>query len=472
MRCLALAQAWQERGGDVCFVYTQCPLHLLNRLNHEGFSSLVLTIDSPGSDMDARETARAATRSGASWIVVDGYQFSKQYLVTLKSYGFRLLVIDDFADSNNGVANLILNQNLHATDQGVHRNLNSVETDSLMGPKYALLRREFVDAAKPPKRGGVTSPKVLLTLGGGDPDNTIGKLLDLLSSLETQIKIKVITTSANPYLDILRTKTSDSPHDVEILTDVKNMPSLYAWADGIISAGGSTCWEWMLFGLPAAVVILAENQRPVAESLTSAGYAINLGCWSRLTEPQNSGTIKMFLEGLEIPSIPPRSEIDGFGASRVAASMDNGLWLRRTVWDDCLLYFEWVNDPLVRNNSLKSDQIPFNEHSDWFRNRITSPDSRMYVGIFADKPVGQVRFERNAHGAWKVGFSISPPCRGQGLGSELLRLAVARQRVLGELPIVATAKEHNTASCRCFESIGFRKRPNINEGLVVYELED
>ncbi len=472
MRCLALAQAWQDRGGNACFVLDQCPLSLINRLHHEGFSRLPLTTDSPGSEMDARETIKAARRMEAQWIVVDGYQFSKKYINSLRSSGFKLLVIDDFANSNNGEADLVLNQNLHASNAEKNKGPNSLEPRSLLGPKFALLRREFINVEKPLKRRAVTSPNLLLTLGGADPDNITGKILDLLSSLATPITIRIISGSANPHLEVLRTKVANSPHHVKILSDVQDMPSLYAWADGIISAGGSTCWEWMLFGLPAAVIILAENQRLVAESLAAARYAVNLGWHHRLDDQEVIRNLNTFIQGLKLPPNPNNKLVDGYGAARVAAILEDGLWLRRAGSDDCQLYFDWVNEPLVRTNSLNSESISFESHVKWYRNHLGRPETRMYVGMLKEEPIGQVRFDQNVKGIWEVDFSVIPAQRGNGLGSSILQLAIAHQRQRGELPIAAKVKSQNFSSCKCFERLGFKRSILSKDEIVHYFLKE
>ncbi len=53
-----------------------------------------------------------------------------------------------------------------------------------------------------------------------------------------------------------------------------------AHADMAVSAAGSTSWELAFMQLPAILLILADNQRPIAESLEQKGAALNEG-WGR-----------------------------------------------------------------------------------------------------------------------------------------------------------------------------------------------
>ncbi|PYV75576.1 MAG: UDP-2,4-diacetamido-2,4,6-trideoxy-beta-L-altropyranose hydrolase, partial [Acidobacteria bacterium] len=94
MRCLALAQAWQDRGGECVFAMAEPIPEMKARLCTEGFEVIPFTVASGSSD-DAAQLAELARVRDASWIVVDGYQFRTEYHRALKSAGVRLLVIDD-----------------------------------------------------------------------------------------------------------------------------------------------------------------------------------------------------------------------------------------------------------------------------------------------------------------------------------------------------------------------------------------
>ena len=98
------------------------------------------------------------------------------------------------------------------------------------------------------------------------------------------------------------------------------MEQQYEWADGVISAGGSTCWEWLYYGLPAAIVTLAKNQLPIIQALTNKRkVALSLGD----LKDYDAHIISDVESWLDAPdSILDRelskTLIDGFGAERVA----------------------------------------------------------------------------------------------------------------------------------------------------------
>src|SRR4051812_5119051 len=95
MRCLALAQAWQDAGGAVQFVTPPGLQGIHSRLISEGMD--VTCLEAPaGSTEDAQTTASLAMDSGAEWAVVDGYAFGEAYQVTLREAGLRVLMLDDY----------------------------------------------------------------------------------------------------------------------------------------------------------------------------------------------------------------------------------------------------------------------------------------------------------------------------------------------------------------------------------------
>ena len=61
------------------------------------------------------------------------------------------------------------------------------------------------------------------------------------------------------------------------MSNVVNMAELMAWADLAIAGAGTTCWEMCLLGLPAIVIVVAENQRFIAAHLAEIGAAVNAG---------------------------------------------------------------------------------------------------------------------------------------------------------------------------------------------------
>jgi UDP-2,4-diacetamido-2,4,6-trideoxy-beta-L-altropyranose hydrolase len=318
MRCLALAQAWMADGGTAVFLVHSCPYALVARLRGEGCHVVQLGAE-PGTAADAAETAAAAAHHGAEWVAVDGYTFDAHYQDSLIESGCRLLFIDDYGHADRYPADIVLNQNLYASASMYPA--RSSGTRLLLGTKYALLRQELLghrtDAARSPD-----SLHVLVTLGGGDPDNATATVLDALAGLPGGLRVSVCIGGANPHIDQLRDIAAHADHDIAFLRNVANMADLMVQADIAVSAGGSTCWELCYFGVPTLIVVIADNQRPIAAALADAGAGVSLGWHADLPAAGIAAqfhSLALDRERRMRMAAAGRRIVDGHGAARVAA---------------------------------------------------------------------------------------------------------------------------------------------------------
>jgi len=322
MRCLALAQAWQDAGGRAVFLMATEASALESRLRSEGMEVVHLPVQ-PGSTDDAIRTADLARQVGADWVVVDGYHFGADYQQAIKGSGLRLLFIDDNGHAGHYSADLVLNQNIHA-DEDLYPNREPY-TRLLLGTRYVLLRREFLKWRGWKREIPEVARKVLVTMGGSDPDNVTLKVIQALHQVDMDgLEAIVVVGGSNPNYEELQSAVRDACFPIRLESNVTNMPELMAWADVAVSAGGSTSWELAFMGVPTFVTILASNQNPIAESLDAMGYAVNLG-WYEDVSPKKLAQVVMQL--LKAPrtraemSQCGRQLVDGMGSDRVIQAL-------------------------------------------------------------------------------------------------------------------------------------------------------
>ena len=322
MRCLALAQAWMEAGGTARVALGSAPPAMEERLSGEGLE--VIRLDDPANAAeDAARTLAVLEQRGGGWLVVDGYGFDAAYQTTVVAAGVPLLFVDDYGHASHYAADIVLNQNLYATESLYAS--REPRTQLLLGTRYALLRREF--AACPPGERTIprTATRVLVTLGGSDPDNvTLAILRALRLAPVPRLDIVVVAGPANTHVDLLRDEIARFPHAVRLLSSVSDMPRLMRWADLALSAGGSTCWELAYLGVPIIAVVLADNQEPIARSLAAAGVARDAGRGSDLDVARLAESIAELVghdDERRRMSERGRALVDGQGARRVVDRM-------------------------------------------------------------------------------------------------------------------------------------------------------
>lgn len=136
--------------------------------------------------------------------------------------------------------------------------------------------------------------------------------------------------------------------------------------------------------------------------------------------------------------------------------------------EDIYLYYNWANDPLVRQNSYTQDLIPFETHQKWFNSKIHSDNNFFYLFLNEeDTPVGQVRIEKGKEETI-IGVSVDQNFRGLSLSSIMLKTAcIDFKKNYPEEKIIAYIKESNLASLNAFRKAGFVDlgKKKIGEGI-------
>jgi UDP-2,4-diacetamido-2,4,6-trideoxy-beta-L-altropyranose hydrolase len=322
MRCLALAQAWQDAGGEAVFAVAESSPAIEKRLHTERVQVVpVRTL--PGSAQDSMRLRELASHYRPAWVVVDGYQFSAEYHASIRLRDCRVLVVDDCGSCGPNGADVVLNQNLHARED-MYRNM-SEDADLLLGPKFAMLRREFGGWRGWRREIAAVGRKILITMGGSDPDNVSAQVCEALRELRVDgVEIRVAVGSSNPHLASLHSIAEKWGGALQVEQNVSDMSELMAWADVAISSAGSTCWEICMLGLPSVLLVLAENQRPVAGELSRLGIAIDASPDEEATREPLCGRVRSLLlaNGLRMKMSQRGCElVDGRGGERVVGAM-------------------------------------------------------------------------------------------------------------------------------------------------------
>jgi len=318
MRCLALSQAWQDTGGYATFaVATKVPA-LEDRLKRDDMDVQYVAAQ-PGSVDDARQTAALARQAGAVCVVLDGYHFSAEYQEIIKDSALNVLFVDDYGHAHHYYADIVLNQNIYA-HESFYTSRESY-TRLLLGTRYVLLRKEFLRWRGWNRKIPHVACKVLVTLGGGDPDNVTLKIIRAIDKLSMdELEVKVVVGPSNPNIASLKEAIHYSLFTIHLLSAVKDMPELMAWADIAVSAGGSTSWELAFMGLPTLVLVFAENQRGIATGLDKAGVVLNMGWYSEVSIAQMVSALLELLGNSSLRrqmSQRCRALVDGMGSERV-----------------------------------------------------------------------------------------------------------------------------------------------------------
>ena len=342
MRCLALADALRDHGAECTFVCKPHPGHLMGLIGQRGHS--VVSLPSPaearcfpfrasssplslGADwaMDASQTRQALGFAPIDYLVVDHYGLDYRWEQVMQETCCRLLVIDDLANRRH-ICKILLDPNLGRNPQDYIPKLNP-EADLLIGPQYALLRPEFSELRKQSlaRRETFQLKKILVSMGGVDKDNHTSAVLTALAncSLDEELEIIVVMGPTASWLDKVRQSAMFMTPKTHILCNVQSMSRLMSDCDLAIGAAGGTAWERCCMGIPAFLLIQADNQRQGALALEKAGAAVLLTCADEIPAKLNELLTDTISTRLTNMSRMAASITDGLGAQRVVEKVFN-----------------------------------------------------------------------------------------------------------------------------------------------------
>lgn len=340
MRCLSLADELARQGAQCFFICREHKGNLIEVLQQRGYQVYVLplendvAIESQGKSAlthshwlassqhrDAELSRSVVETLQPDWLIVDHYALDASWEKEMHPFCKKLMVIDDLADRQHA-CEVLLDQNFGRNPQD-YAALTPAECQLLCGSMYALLRPEFAKWREYSleQRQHNKLASILINLGGVDKDNITSKVLKALrtKALPDHCAITVVMGSTSPSIAAVKQQAAIMPWPTAVKVAVDNMAELMANSDLAIGAAGSTSWERCCLGLPTIMLVLADNQRGIADALEKAGAAQRFDLALLESEPLALGhCIASVVTKLREMSRVASSITDGLGASRLA----------------------------------------------------------------------------------------------------------------------------------------------------------
>ena len=320
MRCLALVQSWQDAGGPAVYAAAELTETIRARVLSEG-CEIAAVAGTPGGVEDATHTVAIAREQDAAWVAVDGYHFDGAYEQAIKSAGLKLLWLADDGLDRLCQADFILNQNFDASESMYPQ--RAPHTRLLLGLRFVLLRREFRAWSTLRRAASPEVRKILVSMGGSDPDNVTGLVIDALRMVKiSDWQATVVAGGSNPHFEELQRQSAAADGlKIRLERSVFNMPELISNADLAIIAAGGTLWEMLYLACPVLSFGRDPLQRRILDALQSHGIVRHLGD-PRAMEPAGVAEAMDELssshsERARMATLG-REQVDGEGAKRVA----------------------------------------------------------------------------------------------------------------------------------------------------------
>jgi len=473
-----LAEELRMRGSDVTFVCRDIDSAGTSSLEEKLFRTVLLPRSSDVilQSVDASKFIESLAGERPDWVVLDNYSLGSEWETTVRPFVEKIAVIEDLAGRRHD-CDLLIDQNY--SDRTVETFKPKVRDTCkfLIGPKYAMLDSAFAKIREVSVMPRTELKRVFVFCGGSDPKNLTKTVLDALSGDEfSDLAVDVVIGAQNQ--NYKPGSTNQFGPNIQFHESGDDFAKVMSNSDLAIGAGGTTTWERMCLGVPSIIVSIAENQVPTCEKLGREGLVRYLGPQSEVSIKSVASAVREFLKtpsALSASSIKSQIVVDGKGCKRVAETMcptsEDELKVRLATKPDCIDYFNWANDPQVRENSLDSVDIEWTGHQKWFTEKINSESTEMYVLEASGLPVGQIRFEIVDKTA-EINYSLDELVRGRGWAATAVEVAIKAFRIQNSHLLKAQVKKANVRSWSVFRTLGFVEISINNSEILEYQLGD
>ncbi|MGH6892553.1 MAG: UDP-2,4-diacetamido-2,4,6-trideoxy-beta-L-altropyranose hydrolase [Dongiaceae bacterium] len=308
-RCLSLAEALRRLATE-CLFLLDGDATCVDQTTAAGFEAIRIR---PGEDLS--QTLEQCRKRKARAIVADSYALDTAYLASLHEAKAVVAAVDDLADRELPV-DLVINGSVNA-NQLVYR--AGKTTRFLLGTQYILLRSEF--AEEPKRTIAEQVRRVLVTVGGGDPQQLTPKLVRWAAEALKDASVDVVI---GPMFDD-QSSSELTPTATAVHLNPRNIRNIMLDADLALCGGGQTTYELAATGTPAVAIRLADNQTQNLAGLNSAGALVWAGDVHDADLEVKTNRALAVLAGdparRAALSQRGRALVDGQGATRVARAI-------------------------------------------------------------------------------------------------------------------------------------------------------
>ncbi|UHG92480.1 UDP-2,4-diacetamido-2,4,6-trideoxy-beta-L-altropyranose hydrolase [Spirosoma oryzicola] len=206
--------------------------------------------------------------TGQEFVILDGYSFGSDYQKLIKRHCHTLIAIDDLIAWHQ-YADVVINH-------GGNARMSDYQAESytrfLLGTDYSLLRKPFLEAGMRTSFKTLSTfypHKVLVNLGGADPENISKRVVNSLLKETVANQIVVVAGAANTHYDLAENEEENRVQVRRNLTS-QEMVSAIQECDVSILSCSTISYEAATVGKPFIGILTADNQ-----SFLSQFYADN-----------------------------------------------------------------------------------------------------------------------------------------------------------------------------------------------------
>lgn len=263
-RCLSIAEELKKRGNKTIFLTSN--KKNFEEHNKKKFPYLILKEKTENEKIE--ECRKLMDKIGC--LIVDLPTKEEEYGKKLEQHN--VVIIND-TGRIEVFSKILINGSIV---KEFHKyTVENKKTEFLLGPKFMILRKEFLEGKKKMKKTAKKIKNVLLVFGGSDDTNITSKILPSILYKE-DLKITVVLGPTNKNKQKIKEIVSNQSH-TELVINPKNISNLFSKQDLVVSSTGITIYELACLGIPTIMVPVNLSQMKAAREMEKRGFGKILG---------------------------------------------------------------------------------------------------------------------------------------------------------------------------------------------------
>lgn len=227
-------------------------------------------------------------------VVLDGYHFNEAYQKKIKDAGCKLVCIDDLADRYM-YADLVIN---HCSELIRDKYKTETYTRVFTGFRYAILREEFLAAAKLSAPARKNDGVVFICLGGADPSDLTSRIAKICFEIPSVKQIHIVIGAAYQFKEELKTLSKNTSLPAMVIHEhihAQDMINLIRQSNLAITSASTIAMEVCAVGCNLITGITAENQQYLYRKLTRFNMASGAGEFHNIMDERLKDQIEQIL---------------------------------------------------------------------------------------------------------------------------------------------------------------------------------
>ncbi len=353
-------------------------------------------------------------------LIIDHYAISYDQERSIKSAipALTLMVLDDTYNAHE--CDILLNHNIYA-DVSRYKALVPDHCDLQCGSRYTLIREAF-HHEKTKQRS--KNYDIIIAMGGSDAANLT---LRVLNTLDEDLHVSILTTTANQNLESLRHYVATRPHTTLHVNTPDVAAIMHQSRLGIITPSVMV-HEALFLDLPFIAIQSAQNQSEMVAYLRQHDYSV-LRTFHPLT--------------LQALVHRERNHIKCIDFTALSLAHKE-------------MILRWRNHSNIRKWMYRDTPISAQEHFAFIDTLTVHDNKKYYLVNRKDDPIGVIDFTHITQTDCDIGLYANPELNAVGslLMEQILYLAF---EVMQLQKIRAQAFDDNTKALQLYKKFNFKK---------------